>query len=196
MRVEEKLPDRLQDALNKGLLNRLPITFLPFTRQQLREWGYLFPYERQSVLHLLLYLASLNEAQTSALFREVVQLEERMGVRSWQFSTDEQTILNASLLARSPDYQEWRRAVQKVFDAAERNAEKEKTGDEHRNRLILLVLPQRLPLESSKVWQRWQGAGRRVPVDLAMLDKSRSPAEVLLGSTKSDSVRLVDIVSS
>jgi hypothetical protein len=51
--VQEKLPEPLQDALNKGLLKRLPITFLPFTRQQLRDWGYLFPYERRSILHLL-----------------------------------------------------------------------------------------------------------------------------------------------
>jgi hypothetical protein len=32
-----------------------------------------------------------------------------MGVRNWQFSTEEQTILNASLLARSPYYQDWRK---------------------------------------------------------------------------------------
>jgi len=38
-----------------------------------------------------------------------------MGVRGWQFSTEEQTILNASLLARSRYFQEWRKAVQKVL---------------------------------------------------------------------------------
>ena len=196
MRLEDKLPDRLQDALNKGLLERLPITFLPFTRQQLRDWQYLFPYERQSVLQLLLYLASLNEAQTTILFREVVQLEDKMGVRSWTFSTDEQTILNASLLARSPYYQEWRKAVQKVFDAAGQNERKDKT-DDRGNRLILLVLPRRLPLESSKVWERWQGIGRPVRLDLALSDETRSPAEVLLSSAgASDGSRLIDIVSN
>ena len=196
MRLEDKLPDRLQDALNKGLLERLPITFLPFTRQQLRDWQYLFPYERQSVLQLLLYLASLNEAQTTILFREVVQLEDKMGVRSWTFSTDEQTILNASLLARSPYYQEWRKAVQKVFDAAGQNERKDKT-DDRGNRLILLVLPRRLPLESSKVWERWQGIGRPVRLDLSLSDKTRSPAEMLLSSAgASDGTRLIDIVSN
>ena len=196
MRLEDKLPDRLQDALNKGLLERLPITFLPFTRQQLRDWQYLFPYERQSVLQLLLYLASLNEAQTTILFREVVQLEDKMGVRSWTFSTDEQTIQNASLLGRSPYYQEWRKAVQKVFDAAGQNERKDKT-DDRGNRLILLVLPRRLPLESSKVWERWQGIGRPVRLDLALSDETRSPAEVLLSSAgASDGSRLIDIVSN
>jgi hypothetical protein len=194
--VQEKLPQQLQDALNKGLLKRLPITFLPFTQQQLRDWNYLFPYERQSILRLLLYLASLNEEQLAELFREVVQLEEKMGVRGWQFSTDEQTILNASLLARSPYYQDWRRAVQKVFDAADQHAEREKTGDAGGNRLILLVMPERLPLERSKVWQRWQGIGRPVRLDLALSGETRSPAEALLSaSSTGDGGRLLEVVS-
>ena len=197
MRFEEKLPDQLQDALSKGLLNRLPITFLPFTRQQLRDWDYLFPYERQSILRLLLYLASLSEGQFTALFREVVQLEEKMGVRSWQFSTNQQTILNASLLARSPYYQDWRRAVQKVFDAADQYAEREEPGNAGGNRLILLVLPKRLPLERSKVWQRWQGIGRPVQLDLASSGENRSPAEALLSSASvGDGRRFMDVVSS
>jgi len=197
MSFEEKLPDRLQDALNNGLLNRLPITFLPFTQQQLRDWDHLFPNERQSILRLLLYVAGLNQGQFTALFREVVQLEEKMGVRSWQFSTDEQTILNASLLARSPYYQDWRKAVQKVFDAADLNAERERPGEDRRNRLILLVLPERLPLERSKIWQRWQGVGRPVRLDLASSEKTRSPAEMLLSSGgASDGRRLMDVVGN
>ncbi len=194
-RFQAKLPVELQHALNKGLLKRLPITFLPFTQQQLRDWEYLFPYERQSILHLLLYLASLNEQQFAELFREVVQLEEKMGVRAWQFSTHEQTILNSSLLARSPYFQDWRKAVQKVFDAAEQSAEKGKSGDAGGgNRLILLVIPQRLPVDASKAWQRWQGVGRPVRLNLARLpDKTRSPAEILLGA--GDGGGLVEIVS-
>jgi hypothetical protein len=57
MRAEDKLPEDLQDALSKGLLKRLPFTFLPFVNQQLNQWSYLFPNERQSVERLLLYVA-------------------------------------------------------------------------------------------------------------------------------------------
>ncbi|MFI5098298.1 MAG: hypothetical protein ACHQT6_10030 [Candidatus Acidiferrales bacterium] len=178
--VQEKLPEKLQEALDKGLLKRLPITFQPVTRQQLREWDTLFPYERQSILRLLLYLASLNEQQLAELFREVVQIEEKMGVRGWQFSTEEQTILNASLLARSRYYQEWRKAVQKVFDAAEQHASGEKSSDTGGNRLILMIMPQVLPLERAKVWERWQGMGRPVQLDLAMSRETQSAAESLL----------------
>ncbi len=177
---QPNLPPPLQDALNKGLLKRLPITFLPFTQQQLHEWDYLFPYERQSIQHLLLYLAGLDDAQRSALFHEVTQLEQKMGVRNWQFTTNEQTILNASLLARSPYYQDWRKAVQKVFDEAEQNTAAEKSSDGNARRLILLVLPQPLPLDASKIWQRWEGLGHPIRLDLSQVDETLTPSETLL----------------
>lgn len=78
-----KFPEELQNALNKGVLEQLPRTFLPFTQQQLRDWDYLFPNERKSVVELLVFVASLGRADTISLFREVLQLEDKMGVRSW-----------------------------------------------------------------------------------------------------------------
>ena len=132
--------------MRKGLLKRLPLTFLPFVNQQLREWDFLFPNERQSVERLLLYVASLDPEQSAALFRDVVQLEEKMGVRHWQFSTTEQTIQNSSLLARSPYFQDWRRAVQAVFDAADQHALKTNgAAAKSGNRLVLLDIPQLSP---------------------------------------------------
>jgi hypothetical protein len=194
--VHDELPEKLQQALNKGLLKRLPITFQPVTRQQLREWDVLFPYERQSIMRLLLYLADLDEQQFAELFREVVQLEEKMDVRSWQFSTEEQTILNASQLARSRYYQDWRKAVQKVFDAAEQHGESEKSADAAGNRLILMILPQVLPLERAKVWEKWQGIGRPVRLDLAMSRETQGAAEALLSAGKAgDGGRLLEVMS-
>ena len=108
MKVEEQLNDEVQQALSKGVLKRLPLTFLPFVNQQLKQWNYLFPRERQSVESLLLYVAGLTPQQSTDLFRNIVQLEEKMGVHQWQFSTAEQTIQNSSQLARSPYFQEWR----------------------------------------------------------------------------------------
>ena len=175
----QELPRELQDALNKGLLKRLPITFLPVTRQQLHDWEYLFPYERKSILRLLLHVAKLSPDESAALFRKIVQLEEKMGVRSWQFSTDQQTIQNASLLARSPYFREWRSAVQRVFDAADRDAETEKAGAPAGNRCVLLILPRCLPLEGAKVWQRWQGIGRPVRLDMSLSRESSGAAEML-----------------
>src|ERR1019366_1446484 len=156
MGVRDTLPESLKEALDKGLLKRMPLTFLPFVNQQLSEWDYLFPNERQSVERLLLYVASLNSEESSDLFRNVVQIEEKMGVSHWQFSTSEQTIQNSSELARSPYFQEWRGAVQAVFDAADRYALNTKAPVKSRNRLVLLNIPQPLPLDPSTPWRRWQ----------------------------------------
>jgi len=191
-----KLPEELQNALNEGVLEQLPRTFLPFTRQQLRDWDYLFPYERKSVVQLLVFVASLSRADTTSLFREVLQLEDKMGVRSWQFSTEEQTILNASLLARSPYYQEWRKAVQRVFDAAEEHAARDNSSTASRNRLVLLVIPQKLPLDSTTVWQRWQSAGRVVKLEPTDANANFSMAQAVLGMAAAEhGTSLLDIVA-
>jgi hypothetical protein len=186
MWFEEKLPEEVQEALKKGLLKRLPLTFLPFINQHLREWDYLFPYERQSVLRFLVYVSGLSEEEFSSLFRDVVQLEEKMGVRHWPFSTTEETIQNASLLARSPYFQEWRRAVQAVFDVAEQRGPRiDAASGKPGCRLILLVLPRPLPLDPAKVWNKWQGIGRPLKLDLASSGETHSPSETLLGGTPS-----------
>ncbi|MFZ1085545.1 MAG: hypothetical protein WAN35_11305 [Terracidiphilus sp.] len=182
MRVKEQvLPQNLQEALSKGLLKRLPLTFLPFVNQQLNQWSFLFPNERQSVERLLLFVASLSPEQSTGIFRQVAELEEKMGVAHWEFSTSEQTILNSSQLARSPYFQEWRQAVQAVFDAADQHAVKTNAAaGKARNKLVLLDIPQHLPLDATSVWRRWLGVGRTVRLDLSLSGEKRSPLEALL----------------
>ena len=181
MKVEEQLNDEVQQALSKGVLKRLPLTFLPFVNQQLKQWNYLFPRERQSVESLLLYVAGLTPQQSTDLFRNIVQLEEKMGVHQWQFSTAEQTIQNSSQLARSPYFQEWRRAVQAVFDAADQHGKNASgVGAKARHRLVLMEIPQPLTLDATKAWRRWQGIGRPIQLDLSLAAKSNSALELLL----------------
>ncbi len=156
---------QLETALNQGVLTRLPITFLPYVNQQLHQWEFLFPNERKSVERLLLLVARINSDQSAALFRDVVALEDKMDVRHWpQFSTTEQTIQNSSQLARSPYFQEWRRAVQSVFDAADRRAQ-EVSPEASSRRLILLEIPKPLPL-SATIWRRWQSIGKPIQLSL------------------------------
>jgi hypothetical protein len=181
MRNADKLPERIESALSKGLLKRLPLTFLPFINQQLDQWQNLFPNERQSVERLLLYVAGLSPEQSAALFRDVVQLEGKMGVSHWEFSTREQTISNSSQLARSPYFQEWRRAVQAVFDTADQHAlASGGPGAKAGNRLVLLDIPKFLPVDAGSVWRRWQEIGRPIKLDLDQPAPSLSPFDLLL----------------
>ena len=181
MRDKDKLPENLQNALSNGLLKRLPITFLPFVNQQLNQWDHLFPNERQSIERLLLYVAGLSSGQSADLFRDVVEIEEKMGVRKWNFSTTEQTIQNSSLLARSPYFQDWRRAVQAVYDAADSHALKTNgAAVKPGNRLVLLDIPLPLPSDAASVWHRWQGIGQPMKLDLGLPRGKASALELLL----------------
>jgi len=169
MEVSAQLPENLKNALHRGLLARFPLTFLPFVNQQLREWEYLFPNERQSSERLLLFVDSLSPERSAALFSDIIKIENRIGIRRSNFTTDEQTIQNASELARSPYYQDWRKAVQAVFDAADNYAvETNPAMNSSRKRMIVLDIPRALPVEETGAWSHWREIGRRVK--LAPLD--------------------------
>ena len=199
MVIEQSLPRALQDALNKGLLKRIPLTFLPFVNQQLSQWNYLFPNERRSVERLLLFVAGLTPDQSTNLFRNVVALEEKMGVRHWHFNTNEQTIQNSSLLAASPYFQEWRQAVQAVYDAADASALKSNgAAIQSERKLVLIDIPLDLPVDAETVWRRWQGIGRTIKLELSQSGNPTAAFEALL-TGKADnaggrSAGLLDIV--
>ena len=181
--AERRYPEEVERALEAGVLKRLPLTFLPFVNQQLHQWDYLFPNERRSVQHLLVYVAAMSEEQSAALFADVRALEDKMGVRHWQFSTSEQTIENSSELARSPYFQEWRRAVQAVFDAVDKDAQPARgTPESSPHRLVLLEIPKNLPLDSARVWRRWRGIGIPVKLDLSGV-RTGALQRLLLGSS-------------
>ena len=144
--------------------------------------GLSFPNERQSVERLLLYVASLTPEQSSLLFRNVTELEEKMGVRHWDFSTAEQTILNSSQLARSPYFQEWRQAVQAVFDAADimlwRPAARQPNQKEGWS---CSIFPSPFPSMWPPCGDAGWDIGKPVKLDLTPSGDWRSPMEFLLG---------------
>jgi hypothetical protein len=116
----------------------------------------------------------------------VTDLEEKMGVAQWQFSISEQTIQNSSQLARSPYFQEWRRAVQAVFDAADQHAqEPQLAAIKPLNRLVLIDMPQALPLDAATAWRHWQGIGKAIHLDLNSAGQSQTPFDLLLTGMKS-----------
>ncbi len=175
------LPAELHRALERGVLQRIPVTFVPFVNQQLHQWEFLFANERQSVQRLLVYVDSVSPVQSSALFREIVQIEEKMRIKSWHLSTNEQTIQNSSELARSPYFQQWRQAVQAVFDAADRRALRTSEAPRAPHRLILIDIPAELPLRRDTAWRRWHGTGKALNLDISSQDSLRQSMGFLLG---------------
>ncbi|MBZ5546095.1 MAG: hypothetical protein LAO07_20920 [Acidobacteriia bacterium] len=153
------MPEEIRRAVKNGFLNRLPLTFLPYTNQQIREWDYLFEYERRYLLRTLAYLDSLDPARFSALFARLREIESSMGLPHAHFPTQASSMEASSWLARSPYYQAWRSEVQNVFAQIERGCEVQNEGEKPIYRAIILILGAKLPLAPATVWERWKGLG-------------------------------------
>ncbi len=72
----------------------------------------LFPYERNRVVTFMKGVETYSPSALDALTAPLWAIEEKMGVKHWDFTQTVDTIENASQLARSAYYAEWRREVQ------------------------------------------------------------------------------------
>jgi hypothetical protein len=152
-----------QDAYPR-LIERLPVTLRPALNQQLSQWAMLFPFEQNRVVTFMDGVEALSPAAFQALTGPLFALEAKMDVRHWNFSEQADTIENASLLARSAYYADWRRETEKVFEginAAARVSAPAQTGS---TRLILLFLPASLPVDHETVWQQWDPRGQEIKI--------------------------------
>ncbi|MEJ2007054.1 MAG: hypothetical protein P8Z30_02690 [Acidobacteriota bacterium] len=170
--------------LKKGISQDLPTTFQPYFNQQVHSWDFLFPYERQYLLEVLTYLDQLSPDQRLQLFAPIRRLEKAMDVRRWDFSVREQTLEDASLLARSPYYFKWRGEVKKAFDQIDRGVEEDKKKHAKRlpNRLILMIYPACLPFDPATMWKRWPGTGKAMHFDADISGNERKFVEDLFGA--------------
>jgi hypothetical protein len=87
-----------------------------------------------------------------------------MGIKLSNFSAAFDTIENASLLARSEHYAEWRREVQRVFEAVNAAAHESMQIQTAYTRLILLILPRNLPVDPQSVWKEWDRRGQEIKI--------------------------------
>jgi hypothetical protein len=162
---------------------RLPLTMRPALNQQLHGWANLFPYEQNRFKEFLAGVASFSPAQWDALTAPLRSLESKMRVGEWRFSENADTMENASMLARSPYYAEWRHEVQKVFAAVESAARASAAPKPAAGRLVFLVLPQSLPVRSILGGKPWDARVAEFKIDgdpgrLHDLAASELPAEL------------------
>jgi hypothetical protein len=180
--------DAGQMADYRALIERLPITMRPTLNQQLAGWESLFPFERNQLTNFLNGLASFQPSALSALTQPLKSLETKMGVEHWNFSQSGDTMENASMLARSEYYAEWRQQVQILFERVNAEARDTTAAPAKQTRLILVVLPATLPVEPMEAWQPWN---RRAQV-LKIEGDSRKISELLLqGNSNQPSIATV-----
>jgi hypothetical protein len=149
---------------SRRLVERLPITMRPALNQQLSQWNTLFPFEQAQIAGFLRGVESLSPTGLAAIDAPLWTLEKKMGVKDWNFSQANDTIENASTLARSQYYGEWRREVQKVFEAVNAASRDSTPAHPERTRMILIVLPRSLPVDPQSVWRQWDPRGHPIRI--------------------------------
>jgi hypothetical protein len=147
------------------LIKRLPVTLRPALNGQLAEWETLFPFERRRTQEFMRGVASFDPPALDALLEPLRRLEAKMGVERWDFSQTADTMENASLLARSAFYAEWRGEVQRIYEAVEAAAHASVPPPALQPRLIVAILPESLPFERATLWKKWGDRGAELSID-------------------------------
>jgi hypothetical protein len=163
----------------RGLIARLPVTMRPTLHQQLARWQWLFPYERNRLKEFLEGVDSFQPAAFDTLTQPLRALEVKMGVARWNFSETGDTLENASQLARSEYYTEWRHSVQQISDEIEAAARKRTPPAQRQPSLLVLILPASLPIDPGSAWKAWQGRGQLIRISAGAASVSE---QLLAGS--------------
>jgi hypothetical protein len=193
--------DAAERAEFRRQIERLPATIRPTLNKQLDGWEELFPYEQNRYAKFMYGLSRLSEAELHTLADPLRALEGKMGVATWNYSVATETMENASLLARSPYYAEWRREVQSVFTGIEASARDASPAAAPRGRVVLLILPENLPITAIAAQKPWDARGVEFRVDgdarrvceLAVKGESGLPARLRAeGDAESADCWLID----
>jgi hypothetical protein len=175
-----EVADATEVARYRALIARLPVTLRPAFNGELAEWKTLFPFERRRMQKFMRGAASFDASAFNALLEPMRALERKMGVASWRFSETADTMENASLLARSQYFAEWRGEVQRIYTAVQAAAHVSAAPPVLHPRLIVAVLPGTLPYERAALWKKWDDCGVALSIDG---DPTRVAELLLQGST-------------
>jgi hypothetical protein len=178
-----KVSPALQSLIEKGLLERLPVSFSSFCLDQMREWELLFPAERAYHERLFGMLDRSTPEAVERLFAPVREIERTMGVNDKNFPKGQFTLDQVDFLNRNPHYPEWRAAIAKVFAQIDPALDAEVARSGHA-RLAIVIAPAQLPADPSRMWTRFQGHGKRIAIDLP--DHAESFVPLLLTGSEND----------
>ena len=155
------LSPTIQSLIDKGVLERLPVTFATFFFDQVKDWNLLFPAEKHYFERLLTLIKRIEPEQLSALFASMREAERKMGINEQTFPRKEFTLEHVDFLNRSPHYPEWRGAVAQVFAKLDPLLDDEivRSG---KPRLVIVIAPSDLPAGPDRMWLRVASRGKRV----------------------------------
>lgn len=159
-----KLSPALDAMVERGLFNRLPVTFSTFFYDQIQEWELLFPAERNYYERLFGFLDRSGPGAVDRLFAGVREAESKLGVTDANWPKRTFTLQQVDFLNRSPHYPEWRKVIADVFSQLDPvlDAEVSRHG---RPRLVIVLSPSDMPVGPDRQWARISKHGQRVAID-------------------------------
>src|SRR5258708_1752348 len=160
-----KVSPKIEALIEKGLFDRLPVTFSTFFYDQIHDWELLFPAEKSYYERFFGLLDGSGPSEVDRLCEVVRQAERKMGVTEAVWPKRTFTLQQVDFLNRSPHYPEWRKAVSEVFSKIDPvlDAEIARHG---RPRLVVVLSPAEMPVGPDRLWTRISQHGKRVPVEV------------------------------
>jgi hypothetical protein len=159
-----KLSPALDAMVERGLFDRLPVTFSTFFYEQIQEWDLLFPAERNYYERLFGFLDRSDPGAVDRLFAGVRDAERKLGVTDQNWPKRTFTLQQVDFLNRSPHYPEWRKAIADVFSQLDPILDAEVSRHGH-PRLVIVLSPQEMPVGPDRLWMRISTHGKRVAID-------------------------------
>src|SRR5712692_3972440 len=158
-----KASPKIEALIEKGLFDRLPVTFSTFFYDQIHEWELLFPAEKSYHERFFGLLDGFGASEVDRLFEGVREAERNMGVTDAIWPKRTFTLQQVDFLNRSPHYPEWRKAVSEVFARVDPLLDAE-TARHGRPRLVVVLSPAEMPVGPDRLWTRIAKHGTRVPM--------------------------------
>jgi hypothetical protein len=165
MAGEPAVSPLIQSLIDKGLFDRLPATFSTYFFEQFQDWHLLFPAERSYQERLFALLDQSDPQAVESLFAPLRQTESLMGINEKTWPRRRFTVDQVEFLQRSPQYQQWRQAIARVFARLDPLVEAE-IARHGRPRLIVMTAPAELPTGPDRTWLRLQDRGQRIALDV------------------------------
>ena len=182
MATSPKVSPALQTLIDKGVLDRLPLSFAAFCFDQMKDWELLFPAERSYFERLFALLDRSDPQAVARLFQPLRDVEPRMGINEKTFPKAQFSLEQVDFLNRNPHYAEWRAAVAQVFSKLDPELDSEIARSGHA-RLVVVVAPAQLPADPGRMWTRLAARGKRISVELPGRDEDYLPL-LLTGQPK------------
>ncbi len=193
MAANPKVSAALQALIDKGLLDRLSVSFSSFCLDRMKDWELLFPAERGYFERLFGLLDRSSPEAVEQLFTPIREIERKMGVSEKTFPKGQFTLEQVDFLNRNPYYTEWRGAITRIFAQLDPKLDAEVARRSHA-RLVIAIAPSQLPADPDRMWTRFPDRGRRVT--LAMPERAEAFLPLLLTGQEQGAPSIAELFSA